>query len=244
VNLLVWHCAPFATRKHIVIESTVQNASNSRAGRPKESDIGSRDFQLLDVAASLFLDIGYHQVSIDQIVRAAGVAGRTIYARFGGKAGLLEAVIDRELKRQRAHLDSLSERDDSDDATFVALAVVLLEGSLSQDALLLYCDSLAKRDFRLGQRLTEIARGAWRVRLLKILSAAPWLVRCRLECSLEVMADIFIGQVITRHAEFSEAMPGIKLDSTAILDIGQEAVGRFVDIMTGKKWNISSESST
>lgn len=98
-------------------------ASNNRAGRRKESEIVSRDFQLPDVAACLFMNIGYHQVSINRIVRAAGVAGRTIYSRYGGKAGLLEAVIDRELTRQRACLDSLIERDDNDDAIFVALAV-------------------------------------------------------------------------------------------------------------------------
>lgn len=52
------------------------------------------------------------------------------------------------------------------------------------------------------------------------------------------MADIFIGQVIARHAEFVERTPEIHLRSEVILDIAEEATGRFIDIMTGKKWNI------
>lgn len=49
---------------------------------------------LLATAAQLFLSQGYGKVSLETIAREAHVAVRTIYVKFGGKAGLLNAVIE------------------------------------------------------------------------------------------------------------------------------------------------------
>jgi TetR/AcrR family transcriptional repressor of mexJK operon len=48
---------------------------------------------LIDAAARLFLTNGYTRTSLEAIARAARVAVRTIYVKFGGKAGLLDAVL-------------------------------------------------------------------------------------------------------------------------------------------------------
>ncbi|MFC5461514.1 TetR/AcrR family transcriptional regulator [Massilia niabensis] len=63
------------------------------AGRPKASDVEARTQDLIDVAAHLFLQNGYTRTSLETIARAARVAVRTIYVKFGGKAGLLDAVL-------------------------------------------------------------------------------------------------------------------------------------------------------
>ena len=63
------------------------------AGRPKASDVEARMQDLIDAAARLFLTNGYTRTSLESIARAARVAVRTIYVKFGGKAGLLEAVL-------------------------------------------------------------------------------------------------------------------------------------------------------
>ena len=63
------------------------------AGRPKASDVEARTHDLIDAAARLFLANGYTRTSLESIARAARVAVRTIYVKFGGKAGLLEAVL-------------------------------------------------------------------------------------------------------------------------------------------------------
>jgi TetR/AcrR family transcriptional regulator, mexJK operon transcriptional repressor len=63
------------------------------AGRPKASDVEARTQDLIDVAARLFLANGYTRTSLESIARAARVAVRTIYVKFGGKAGLLDAVL-------------------------------------------------------------------------------------------------------------------------------------------------------
>jgi len=63
------------------------------AGRPKASDVEARTQELIDTAATLFLANGYTRTSLEAIARAARVAVRTIYVKFGGKAGLLNAVL-------------------------------------------------------------------------------------------------------------------------------------------------------
>jgi TetR/AcrR family transcriptional repressor of mexJK operon len=48
------------------------------------------------LAAPLFLKRGYDNVSIDEIIGVVGGSKATIYAWFGGKEGLFEAVVRRE----------------------------------------------------------------------------------------------------------------------------------------------------
>jgi TetR/AcrR family transcriptional repressor of mexJK operon len=80
------------------------------AGRPKASDVEARMQNLIDTAGALFLKHGYTKVSLEAIAREAHVAVRTIYVKFGGKAGLLTAVIqsrrDRFFKVRDMETDS------------------------------------------------------------------------------------------------------------------------------------------
>jgi AcrR family transcriptional regulator len=55
----------------------------------------------------LFLEKGYSKVSLEMIAREAHVAVRTIYVKFGGKAGLLQAVIAAGRARFFAGMDSM-----------------------------------------------------------------------------------------------------------------------------------------
>jgi TetR/AcrR family transcriptional repressor of mexJK operon len=67
--------------------------SGKAAGRPKAADVEARTQELLRTAAALFLEYGYTKTSLEAIARAAHVAVRTIYVKFGGKEGLLAAVL-------------------------------------------------------------------------------------------------------------------------------------------------------
>ncbi len=69
------------------------------AGRPKASDIEARNQNLIACAGHLFLRHGYSNVSLETIAREAHVAVRTIYVKFGGKAGLLKAAIEANRER-------------------------------------------------------------------------------------------------------------------------------------------------
>src|SRR5690606_23653753 len=69
------------------------------AGRPKASEVEARTQELIDAAGCLFLKHGYAGVSLEAIAREARVAVRTIYVKFGGKAGLLKAVLQSRRER-------------------------------------------------------------------------------------------------------------------------------------------------
>ncbi len=66
---------------------------NKPAGRPRAADLEARNQQLIETAGRLFIELGYGKVSLELIAREAHVAVRTIYVKFGGKAGLFQAVL-------------------------------------------------------------------------------------------------------------------------------------------------------
>ena len=85
------------------------------AGRPKAADVEARMQELLQIAGALFLKNGYTKTSLESIARAAHVAVRTIYVKFGGKDGLLRAVMaakrDRFFRSQPMDADPRPFRD-------------------------------------------------------------------------------------------------------------------------------------
>lgn len=72
--------------------NTASTATKS-PGRPKAADLETRNQELIETAGQLFLKNGYTRTSLESIAREARVAVRTIYVKFGGKAGLLKAVL-------------------------------------------------------------------------------------------------------------------------------------------------------
>lgn len=76
-------------------------------GRRKSIDAAQLDAELLGTAFSLFDAPGFHAVTLAAIAQRAHVAVRTIYAGFGGKRGLLAALIAREHSRHAHQLTLL-----------------------------------------------------------------------------------------------------------------------------------------
>jgi AcrR family transcriptional regulator len=68
---------------------SAEAARPRRGGRLTEE----RRQEIVALVAPLFLERGYEQVTIDDIVERIGGSKRTLYERFGGKAGLFEIVI-------------------------------------------------------------------------------------------------------------------------------------------------------
>lgn len=64
--------------------------------------------QLLEAAARLFADQGFHAVGIDDIGSAAGISGPGVYRHFPSKAALLEALCDRVMTRMLAGAREIS----------------------------------------------------------------------------------------------------------------------------------------
>jgi AcrR family transcriptional regulator len=69
------------------------NRGRRRPGRPTLSNE-----ELLDTAFDLFLEKGYERTSIEAICSAAGMAKRTVYARYGDKTTLFKAALKRAIE--------------------------------------------------------------------------------------------------------------------------------------------------
>jgi TetR/AcrR family transcriptional repressor of mexJK operon len=80
-------------RLHFILFWLTVRAMIKAAGRPRAADLEARNRNLIEKAGQLFLELGYGKVSLELIAREAHVAVRTIYVKFGGKAGLFKEVL-------------------------------------------------------------------------------------------------------------------------------------------------------
>ena len=84
----------FSSSIPVAVQEDAAKPRCKPAGRPRASELEARTQNLIHTAGMLFLNNGYGNVSLEMIAREAHVAVRTIYVKFGGKAGLLKAAID------------------------------------------------------------------------------------------------------------------------------------------------------
>ena len=72
---------------------------SSGAGRPRVRRTGAqRRQQQLDIGRELFGQRGFEATSIEEIAARADVSKPVVYEHFGGKEGLYEVVVDREMR--------------------------------------------------------------------------------------------------------------------------------------------------
>lgn len=62
---------------------------------------------LLDAAAAVFASRGFHGASVDQVAEAAGYTKGAVYSNFTSKAELFLALLDRQLDRTVATLETI-----------------------------------------------------------------------------------------------------------------------------------------
>ena len=97
-----------------------------RPGRPSLSNE-----ELLDHALDLFLEKGFAGTSIDAITAAAGMAKRTVYARYGDKENLFKAALSRAIDEWIVPIDRLREQEGPDfEETLMRIGEILVENVL------------------------------------------------------------------------------------------------------------------
>lgn len=98
-----------------------------------ESDDEARDASrgaILDGAIAAFLDVGMRRTSMGDVARRARISPATLYRKFAGKTGLIEAVWLREARRFLADMDDTLEDvrraggDAEDQVVSLAFAVI------------------------------------------------------------------------------------------------------------------------
>lgn len=83
----------------ILTKASPSNALRPRTGgRPTREAAAARSADILDVAQPMFFADGFERTSLDKIATVAGATKRTLYVKFGNKAGLLSAVVGRVLE--------------------------------------------------------------------------------------------------------------------------------------------------
>ena len=73
------------------------DSTETASPAPSEPEAGRAELRraaFLGAARDVFLEFGYEQANMAEIVRRAGGSLSTLYAQFGGKKGLFEAMID------------------------------------------------------------------------------------------------------------------------------------------------------
>lgn len=70
-----------------------------------------RKQELLKIAYGMFLEKGYENTSVDEIIEAAGIAKGTYYYYFESKEQMLEEVIDMMLDAETAKADAIMAAD-------------------------------------------------------------------------------------------------------------------------------------
>jgi TetR/AcrR family transcriptional regulator, mexJK operon transcriptional repressor len=98
-----------------------------RPGRPSLSNE-----QLLDKALDLFLAQGFERTSIEAICQAAGMAKRTVYARYGDKQTLFRAALTRAIAEWIVPIERLrAEEVDDFEQSLLAIGEILLANIMS-----------------------------------------------------------------------------------------------------------------
>jgi TetR/AcrR family transcriptional regulator, mexJK operon transcriptional repressor len=75
-----------------------KNTAQPKPDRRRNRLPDTRLAELLDIAASVFIQDGYQAASLNEIARRANASKPTLYARFPSKEALFLAVIDRRMQ--------------------------------------------------------------------------------------------------------------------------------------------------
>jgi TetR/AcrR family transcriptional repressor of mexJK operon len=138
-------------------------ACGKAAGRPKACDVEARMHDLIETAGRLFLKHGYTKVSLEAIAREAHVAVRTIYVKFGGKPGLLNAVLlsrrDRFFRMSDMDTDARPFKDIVDDFARHLLDLLCTQEAISMQRVVIAeapsNPELAQTFFEAGPKMTR-----------------------------------------------------------------------------------------
>lgn len=193
-----------------------------RGGRPTQQEAPLLTERILQAATTLFLRDGYGATSLEAVAAAAGVAKRTLYARFAGKPALLQVVVARLLARWLPPFDAGLEQANGLPATLLAAARVMLATALSAEALALHRLLIAEIGHfpELALVMQEAGTGIGVQRLTGVLARAgiddpAWA------------AEQFMALVLSVPQRCALGL-GHKLDSEAVEDWAARAVGLFL----------------
>jgi AcrR family transcriptional regulator len=152
-----------------------------RPGRPTLSNE-----QLLDTALNLFLEHGFERTTFEGICAVAGMAKRTVYARYPDKPALFRAALTRAIEDWLVPVEQLSACESDDlHATLLRIAQLLLRNILRPEGIRLL-------------RLTNAVSG-------RMPEIAAYNTKMGTEPTLAYLADLFRRKLLSPTAHDQEA---------------------------------------
>jgi AcrR family transcriptional regulator len=123
-------------------------------GRPTAQESEVRLRRVLAVAQRQFLTAGYRETSMEGIAREAGVAKKTLYDRFGSKAGLFSTIVETLRRSWIAELSGIVLESNRPEQVLEQVALHLLDVGTRPDMIELHRLLLIE-----AHRFPELMRG-------------------------------------------------------------------------------------
>ena len=98
----------------------------SRRGRPRAGERAQRRDHVLDAALAELLERGYDAMTMQDVASRAGASKETLYAWFGSRTGLLQALIERSADNSAERVQAALDDTADPQATLVGYATGLL----------------------------------------------------------------------------------------------------------------------
>lgn len=194
-----------------------------RPGRPSLSNE-----ELLDKALDLFLEKGFAGTSIDAICAAAGMAKRTVYARYGDKETLFKAALTRAIDDWIVPIDHLRAQEDDDfETTLTRIGEILVINVLGPAGMRLLRLTNAESVTMPEIAVENVRRGTG-----PTLQYLTDLFRRRLGngdgrfAEAEAAAQAFLSMVVGGPA--SNAAWGMEIDMVSVRNHTRYCVGLFL----------------
>jgi AcrR family transcriptional regulator len=108
-----------------------------RLGRPPREREGEVDERILGAARKIFLGRGFEGASMDEIATAARAGKPTIYARFGDKRALFNAVVTRDVLSRIAQFNHEAPIEGTINERLAHAATALLHWTLENERMAL-----------------------------------------------------------------------------------------------------------
>lgn len=205
-----------------------------RSGRPPRDVAARLPTMLLDAAQALFLAQGYGATTVEQVASRIGATKRTVYVKFGDKAGLFAAMTRRLVERHRAWL-SEEVPGASVDERLCNFGVRLLAQVAEPDMLALHRVIVAETHSfpELALLVDQLATTGVHRRLSQIIAREAAQGSLQVE-DAELAAEFLVGMILHSAMLGSMLGRGTVAESSPAHWVGA-AVAIFLDGSRGKR---------
>lgn len=190
-------------------------------GRPEDASLAKRrQEEILDVAARLFAEQGYHQVDVQTVADELGIGKGTVYRYFPRKEALFLATVDRVIRRLKVAIDARL-AGLRDPLERIAAAVEAYLEFFATNSSLVELLIQERAEFKNRQQPTyfehrQVNIRPWR-EMLQGLIAQGRIRAMPVERIITVISDLLYGTMFTNY--FTRRRASFRTQAADILDI-------------------------